>query len=168
MKDAPPSTVAGDSPLDPQFLDFFLKGNLSLEKAKRGEDSLPQSPHLVTHPTTSPSPNSSPSLAHQSPPLPSPSVRPYDWIPDQGWQDVIRLAQLGSTKFNAEGKMHPFSRLADDIEADGGRTWREYYELEAPEEAPLPMGYDVCLTEFEKLLVLRCLRMDRVTVGITR
>lgn len=29
--------TSGDNPLDPQFLDFFLKGNLSLEKAKRGE-----------------------------------------------------------------------------------------------------------------------------------
>ena len=29
--------LEGDNPLDPQFLDFFLKGNLSLEKAKRGE-----------------------------------------------------------------------------------------------------------------------------------
>ena len=32
----PPSS-AGDQPLDAQFLDFFLKGNLSLEKARRGE-----------------------------------------------------------------------------------------------------------------------------------
>jgi hypothetical protein len=29
-------------------------------------------------------------------------------------------------------------------------------------------GYDSSLTEFEKLCVLRCLRTDRVTVGITR
>ena len=95
-------------------------------------------------------------------------MRPYDWVPDQGWQDVIRLAQLAATKFNAEGRMHPLSRIADDIESDGGHPWHEYYSLEAPEEAPLPMGYDTSLTEFEKLLVLRCLRMDRVTVGITR
>ena len=75
---------------------------------------------------------------------------------------------MGASKLNAEGKMHPLSKIADDIEADGGRAWHEYYELEAPEEAPLPMGYDASLTEFETLLVLRCLRMDRVTVGITR
>ena len=43
--------------------------------------------------------------------------------------------------------------------------WREYYELEAPEEAELPCGYDRCLNEFEKMAVMRCLRMDRITVG---
>lgn len=75
--------------------------------------------------------------------------------------------QLGQTKLGPDGRMHPFSRLADDIESEE-RMWREYYELEAPEEASLPMGYDQSLSEFEKLLVLRCLRMDRVTVGITR
>lgn len=95
------------------------------------------------------------------------SERPYDWFPDQGWQDLIRLVQLGQTKLGPDGRMHPFSRLADDIESEE-RMWREYYELEAPEEASLPMGYDQSLSEFEKLLVLRCLRMDRVTVGITR
>lgn len=36
------------------------------------------------------------------------------------------------------------------------------------QEAPLPMGYNSSLTQFEQLCVLRCLRMDRVTVGITR
>jgi dynein heavy chain, axonemal len=40
--------------------------------------------------------------------------------------------------------------------------------MQAPEEQPLPMGYSTSLSEFEKLLVLRCLRVDRVTVGITR
>lgn len=58
-------------------------------------------------------------------------------------------------------------RLANDIEMDGTQ-WSAYYQLESPEEAPLPGGYDVSLSAFEQLLVLRCLRMDRVTLGITR
>jgi hypothetical protein len=48
----------GDTPVDSQFLDFFLKGNLSLEKARR--------------------------------------PKPYEWFPDQGWQDMMRLVQVGS------------------------------------------------------------------------
>jgi hypothetical protein len=46
--------------------------------------------------------------------------------------------QIGSTKLDAEGRVHPLAKLADDIEADEGE-WRTYYELEAPEESPLPM-----------------------------
>ncbi len=71
---APHMPCAGDTPLDPQFLDFFLKGNLSLEKSHR--------------------------------------QKPYEWFPDQGWQDLMRLVQLGQTKLNAEGKMHPLARWA--------------------------------------------------------
>ena len=60
------------APLDAQFLDFFLKGNLSLEKSGRR--------------------------------------KPYDWFPDQGWQDLMRLVELGQKRMGADGKMHPFAR----------------------------------------------------------
>jgi dynein heavy chain len=50
----------GDNPVDSQFLDFFLKGNLSLEKARR--------------------------------------QKPYEWFPDQGWQDLMRLVQVSGTQ----------------------------------------------------------------------
>jgi hypothetical protein len=49
----------------PQFLDFFLKGNLSLEPAAR-----PQ---------------------------------PHEWLPDQGWQDIVGLAELAAGKLGPDG-----------------------------------------------------------------
>lgn len=94
--------------------------------------------------------------------------KPDEWFPDQGWQDVLQLAELGGSKEDPEvGGFHPLSKLADEIELDMV-AWQAYYELEAPEEAPMPSGFHESLTEFEKLLVLRCLRVDRVTVGITK
>lgn len=39
--------------------------------------------------------------------------------------------------------------------------------LQDPEEHPLPLGYSDTLNGFERLLLLRCLRIDRVTVGVT-
>ena len=51
--------------MDSNFIDFFLKGNLSLEKARRH--------------------------------------KPYEWLPDQGWQDLTRLVQIGASKLNASG-----------------------------------------------------------------
>ncbi len=158
--------LEGDAPLDPALLDFFLKGNLSLEKAARR--------------------------------------KPFDWFPDAGWQDLMRLVELGQKKMGSDGRMHPLGRwavwlrkpmlsgapgepeahrcdatcaapyavfsscsLATAIEADEA-AWRAYYDLEAPEESEMPCGYDSFLNDFEKLCLLRCLRMDRVTVGITR
>lgn len=121
--------LEGDTPLDLSLLDFFLKGNLSLEKAARR--------------------------------------KPFDWFPDAGWQDLMRLVELGQKKVGPDGRMHVLASLANDIESDEA-VWRSFYDLEAPEEAELPLGYHSFLTDFEKLCLLRCLRMDRVTVGITR
>jgi dynein heavy chain len=76
--------------------------------------------------------------------------------------------QIGTNKTDAAtGKVHALAHLADDIESEEAE-WKRFYELEAPEEAPLPQGYHTSLHEFEKLCVMRCLRVDRVTVGITR
>jgi len=65
------------------------------------------------------------------------------------------------------GAKHPLSLIADDIAADEA-AWQAYYEHEAPESAPLPHGYNSVLSQFEQLLLLRCLRVDRVTVAITQ
>ncbi|WIA10356.1 hypothetical protein OEZ85_010548 [Tetradesmus obliquus] len=119
---------AGPAPLDPQFLDFFLRGNLSLEK--------------------------------------HPRRKPHDWLPVQGWQDLMRLTELAAAKQTPGGGQHPLCGVADDITADEA-AWQTYYEREAPETAPLPNGYSSKLSQFEVLLLLRCLRVDRVTVAIT-
>ncbi len=41
--------------------------------------------------------------------------KPFDWLPDQGWEDVIKLRDV-----NAE----LFGSLADDIEKNE-RPWKE-------------------------------------------
>ncbi|DBA95316.1 TPA: Dynein heavy chain cytoplasmic [Trebouxia sp. C0006] len=105
-------------------LDFFLKGNLALEKNSRR--------------------------------------KPHSWLPDQGWEDVMRLVEIGKTKEES-----PLATLADDIERNEV-AWKEWAALEAPEAALMPADLTAKLSLFEQLLVLRCLRMDRVTVGITR
>lgn len=64
------------------------------------------------------------------------------------------------------GDPHPLASVADDI-ASNGEAWRAYYELDAPESAQFPGGYSARLSQFEVLLLLRCLRVDRVVVGIT-
>ncbi|KAL3146422.1 Dynein heavy chain cytoplasmic [Trebouxia sp. C0010 RCD-2024] len=110
---------------DPVQLDFFLKGNLALEKNSRR--------------------------------------KPHSWLPDQGWEDLMRLVEIGKAKEASS----PLSGLADDIERNEG-PWKEYAALEAPEAALMPSDLTAKLSLFEQLLVLRCLRMDRVTVSITR
>ncbi|XP_030648846.1 dynein heavy chain 10, axonemal [Chanos chanos] len=95
-------------------LEFFLKGNLSLEKSKR--------------------------------------KKPCAWLPDQGWEDIVRLAELFPEQFGT---------LIDDIEKNPSE-WKSWYDLDGPEQVAFPMKYKDCLTSFQKLLLLRCFRLDRV------
>ncbi|XP_029909103.1 dynein heavy chain 10, axonemal [Myripristis murdjan] len=100
-------------------LEFFLKGNLSLEKSKR--------------------------------------TKPFTWLPDQGWEDIMKLAELFPEQFGS---------LPDDVEKNPS-DWKSWYDLDGPEQAPFPMKYKENLTAFQKLLLLRCFRLDRVYRAVT-
>uniref|UniRef100_A0A3B5AIM4 Dynein heavy chain ATP-binding dynein motor region domain-containing protein n=1 Tax=Stegastes partitus TaxID=144197 RepID=A0A3B5AIM4_9TELE len=43
----------------------------------------------------------------------------------------------------------------------------QWYDLDGPEEAPFPMKYKDNLSDFQKLLLLRCFRVDRVYRAVT-
>ncbi|XP_038008579.1 dynein heavy chain 10, axonemal [Motacilla alba alba] len=94
--------------------DFFLKGNISLEKSAR--------------------------------------KKPFAWLPDQGWEDLIRLSEQFPEKFES---------LPDDVE-DNPDVWKNWYDTDALEQIPLPMHYEGNVTDFQKLLLLRCFRVDRM------
>lgn len=108
--------------LDHTLLDFFLKGNLSLEKSKQKS--------------------------------------PYSWISEAGWHDLMRLSALAEQEHNPA-----LTEIVSDIERDEA-AWKSFFDHEAPETAPLPNEFDSRIKPFEKLLLLRCIKMDRVTVRI--
>jgi dynein heavy chain len=69
--------MQADDNLKQEELDFFVKGNISLEKSSR--------------------------------------KKPYTWLSDQGWQDVLKLCTVAPDVF---------SNLADDIERNE-QVWKE-------------------------------------------
>jgi dynein heavy chain len=115
----------GEGRLNRDQLDFFLKGNLSLERSER--------------------------------------KKPYEWWPDQGWEDLMKCITLPG---DGDDTPPPFTKIADHIEHNG-EAWQKWYELEAPEQSPFPGGYSDTLNVFEQMLLLRCVRVDRITVAIT-
>lgn len=108
--------------MDSALLDFFLKGNLSLERTTR--------------------------------------EKPGEWWPDQGWHDFQRLITLGADDSPLRGLL--------DLAYGHPEEFRAWFESERPETAPLPANLGEVLGTFEMLCLLRTLRTDRVTVGITR
>ncbi|KFZ50352.1 Dynein heavy chain 10, axonemal, partial [Antrostomus carolinensis] len=109
----------GDGRVPQEELEFFLKGNISLEKSAR--------------------------------------KKPYAWLPDQGWEDLIRLSELFPEKFES---------LPDDVEKNPD-VWKKWYDTDALEQMPFPMQYQKSLTNFQKLLLLRCFRVDRLYRAVT-
>ena len=74
----------------------------------------------------------------------------------------------GDTKgYTPSHSSSKFAQIADHIETHE-KEWRDWYDLEAPEQTPFPGGYSDMLDTFEQMLLLRCVRVDRVTVAITR
>ncbi|XP_027593384.2 dynein heavy chain 10, axonemal isoform X1 [Pipra filicauda] len=108
-----------DGRIPQEEFEFFLKGNVSLEKSAR--------------------------------------KKPYAWLPDQGWEDLMRLSELLPETFES---------LPDDVE-DNPDEWKNWYDTDALEQTPFPMQYQDSLTDFQKLLLLRCFRVDRMYRAVT-
>ena len=49
--------------------------------------------------------------------------RPYSWIPDQGWEDIIKLTQVSREVFGG---------LADAVERNES-SWKTWFDSDAPE-----------------------------------
>ncbi|XP_078467787.1 dynein axonemal heavy chain 10-like [Lampetra planeri] len=83
--------------------------------------------------------------------------KPFGWIPDQGWEDVVQLAEVSP---------EAFSNLPGDIETHEV-DWKAWFDLDAPEQATIPCEHKNSLTAFQRLLHLRCFRVDRMIRAIT-
>ena len=114
----------GDGQLNREELDFFLKGNIALDKIDR--------------------------------------TKPADWIPDAGWKDMHRLVELGKGK---AGKSTVFAEFINELESNL-LSWKDWYDLERPEDAAMPNQLNGRLSPFQQLLVLRCFRPDRVLSAV--
>jgi dynein heavy chain len=81
------------------------------------------------------------------------------WCSEMGYNLVQALTEI-------QGTTPAFSTLPDDMNGSW-RRWKEWCEFEKPEEKPLPLEWKN-LTTFQKLLVIRCLRPDRLTMAVSK
>lgn len=78
-----------------------------------------------------------------------------DWISNSVWENVQALKELDD-----------YASLPDDL-VGSAKRWREWVELERPEDEPLPGDWKR-MPEFERLLLFRALRPDRLTAAMTK
>lgn len=88
---------------------------------------------------------------------PKPGIEnPLDWLPVQAWNCVQRLIELDEFKI-----------FAQNMEKDAPLRFKDWYNELTPEEVKLPLDWKkLDQMFFQKLLVLRCLRPDRLTTAL--
>ncbi|GAX74205.1 hypothetical protein CEUSTIGMA_g1654.t1 [Chlamydomonas eustigma] len=78
-----------------------------------------------------------------------------DWLSQKAWGEICR----------APGISHNFATLPEDV-AGNLDLWRHIFDAVQPQNSRLPLGYNEKLTPFEKVLVLRMFRPDKVVPSI--
>ncbi|XP_037873641.1 dynein axonemal heavy chain 12 [Bombyx mori] len=82
--------------------------------------------------------------------------KPVEWLPDKAWDEICRLNDLKA-----------FRAFRDDF-VKTIIKWQEVYDDIEPQNKTLPGGWDERLTQFQKLLVVRVLRPDKLTIAVSQ
>ncbi|TTB85611.1 Dynein heavy chain 1, axonemal [Bagarius yarrelli] len=83
--------------------------------------------------------------------LPNPSPA---WLSERAWQDIMALSELP----NFTGLAQTFSKHQSE--------YRRIFDSNQPHREPIPDEWLSKLDSFQQLLLLRCLRVDRLTHGL--
>ncbi|XP_053325574.1 dynein axonemal heavy chain 12 [Spea bombifrons] len=77
------------------------------------------------------------------------------WLPDKSWDEVCRASELPSFK----GLREHFTENPNE--------WHKVFDSKEPHAAPLPGPFDEKLNELQKMILVRCLRPDKITPAVT-
>jgi dynein heavy chain len=79
----------------------------------------------------------------------------HEWLPDSIWPKIKSLETMAC-----------FKGLGDNMQSDSD-DWSAWFDVEKAEQAKLPGEYEKSLDTFQKLTLLRAIRPDRVSNGLT-
>lgn len=80
--------------------------------------------------------------------LPNPAP---DWVSERMWKEILTVPILPN-----------FSSLALEFQ-EHSEDFKKIFDSVAPHKEPLPGHWDTDLDEFQKMVVLKCIRADKVT-----
>ncbi|NXG35216.1 DYH7 protein, partial [Dromaius novaehollandiae] len=77
------------------------------------------------------------------------------WLPDKSWDELCRAAEIPA-----------FKGLRSHVSENTGE-WQKIYDSKEPQSFPLPKQFSNTLNELQKMIILRCLRPDKIGPAIT-
>uniref|UniRef100_A0A2K6CWG4 Dynein axonemal heavy chain 12 n=1 Tax=Macaca nemestrina TaxID=9545 RepID=A0A2K6CWG4_MACNE len=77
------------------------------------------------------------------------------WLQDKSWEEICRASEFPAFR----GLRQHFCEHIDE--------WRKIYDSKEPHNAKFPAPMDKNLKELQKIIILRCLRPDKITPAIT-
>uniref|UniRef100_G1R6N8 Dynein axonemal heavy chain 12 n=1 Tax=Nomascus leucogenys TaxID=61853 RepID=G1R6N8_NOMLE len=77
------------------------------------------------------------------------------WLQDKSWEEICRASEFPAFR----GLRQHFCEHIYE--------WREIYDSKEPHNAKFPAPMDKNLNELQKIIILRCLRPDKITPAIT-
>ncbi|XP_047456328.1 dynein axonemal heavy chain 7 isoform X2 [Mugil cephalus] len=82
--------------------------------------------------------------------LDNPHSNPCTWLPKKSWDEICRVDEMESFK----GLRQALTQLRNE--------WKSVYDSPSPHQTPFPGVWQEKLSKFQKMLVIRCLRPDKV------
>uniref|UniRef100_A0A663MA95 Dynein axonemal heavy chain 12 n=1 Tax=Athene cunicularia TaxID=194338 RepID=A0A663MA95_ATHCN len=73
------------------------------------------------------------------------------WLPDKSWDELCRASEIPALKGLRYSKIE----------------WQKIYDSKEPQSLPLPKQLNNTLNELQKMIILRCLRPDKIGPAIT-
>ncbi|XP_029642789.1 dynein heavy chain 12, axonemal-like isoform X2 [Octopus sinensis] len=77
------------------------------------------------------------------------------WLSDKSWDEICRLTDLKA-----------FKGFRENFEGDV-RSWCKFYNSKEPHLEDLPGQWQTKLAQFQRMMVLRCIRPDKIIPAIT-
>lgn len=76
---------------------------------------------------------------------------PAKWMSAKGWEDLLKLSET----------FPDFSDIPQHLVGNMSE-WKDWFDLEEPEKEHCPGGYSQGFSSFQKMMLIRCFRTDRI------
>lgn len=104
--------------------------------------------------------------------LENPHPNPCPWMIKKSWDEICRLDDLPNFKYHRKPILFDQSynnfvcRGLMKHVRDNSDKWKVIFDSGEPQHVPLPDPWNTKLNPLQKLIVLRCIRYDKIVPGV--